>query len=120
MIKSTHQDQVFNSLIDSEILKDSSETVTNDSLNMIIDAVNSSINGMIVTDLKGIIKYCNPSFCRIFDYAQPEVFGKNAAELFATKEVRSFSDVVAMVTISSDHTQEFIVEKKNGKMKRSN
>jgi len=84
------------------------------SLSIVIDAVNSSINGLIVTDLSGIIRYANPAFCRIFEYTSDEVVGKNATILFSTKEIRTISDVIEIINISTEESHEFIVERKNG------
>ncbi len=86
----------------------------NDTLSMVLDAVNSSISGLIVTDLTGKIRYANPSFCRIFDYDLGEVMEKNAAELFSTGEIRTFSDVISIMNNSQENSLEFKVEDKNG------
>jgi PAS domain S-box-containing protein len=51
----------------------------------------------------------------MFDYAHDDTIGMNAADLFSTKEIRTFSDVVAIIDISKDDTQEFIVENKEGR-----
>ena len=66
-------------------------------------------------DLNGTIRFANPSFCRMFDYSHDDITGKNAADLFSTKEIRTFSDVVAIIDISKDDTQEFIVENRDGR-----
>ena len=50
----------------------------------------------------------------MFDYSYDEIIGKNAASLFATREVRSLSDVIAMIDISKENTEEFIVERRDG------
>lgn len=50
----------------------------------------------------------------MFDYSTTEVQGKNAADLFASKEVRTISDVIAIIDISKDSTEEFFVIKKDG------
>jgi len=51
----------------------------------------------------------------MFDYSHDDIIGTNAADLFATKEIRTFSDVIAIVDISQDDSQEFVVENKEGK-----
>lgn len=78
------------------------------------DAINSVIGGLIITDISGIVCSANPSFCRMFDYKQEDILGKNAAELFTTTEVRKFSDVISIIDISKDETEEFIVQKRDG------
>ncbi len=59
------------------------------------------------------IRYANPAFCRIFEYALKEVIGKNATELFSTKEIRTFSDVIEIINISQEQSREFIVKRKD-------
>jgi PAS domain S-box-containing protein len=51
----------------------------------------------------------------MFDFSLDDVIEMNAADLFSTKEIRTFSDVIVIVDISKDDTQEFIVENKEGK-----
>ena len=105
---------IFKPFSELEITREFPKDIASDALSIIIDAVNSSVGGMIITDLNSIIHYANPSFCRMFDYTIDEISGVNAADLFSTKEVRTFDDVISIVDISRDHTEEFIVEKKNG------
>jgi PAS domain S-box-containing protein len=98
-----------------EIPSDLSRKTAQDALSIVIDAINSTVGGLIITDLNGIIRFANPSFCKMFDYSHDDIIGLNAADLFSTKEVRTFSDVVAIVDISKDDSQEFIVESKEGR-----
>ena len=107
---------IFKPLSGLEISEELPKDIASDALSIIIDAVNSSVGGMIITDLNGIIHYANSSFCRMFDYTADEISGVNAADLFSTKEVRTFNDVVTILDISKDDTEEFIVEKKNGEI----
>lgn len=98
-----------------EIPPDLSRKTAQDALSIVIDALNSTVGGLIITDLNGTIRFANPSFCKMFDYSLDDIIDKNAAELFSTKEVRTFSDVVAIVDISKNDSQEFVVESKGGK-----
>ena len=61
------------------------------------------------------MRFANPSFCKMFDYVSTEVIGRNAAELFSTKKVRKSAHVTAIIDISTNVTEEFIVENKQGK-----
>lgn len=110
----TDQDAVFAPLENAELSKNVSRAATDDTLSIVIDAINSSISGMIVTDLTGIIRYANPSFCRMFEYSADEVIGKDAAGLFSSTEIRTFSDVIAISDMSQDFSQEFVVERNTG------
>ncbi len=98
-----------------EIPADLSRKTAQDALNIVIDAINSAVGGLIITDLGGSIRFANQSFCKMFDYSQEDVMGMNAADLFATKEVRTFSDVVAILDISKNESQEFVVASKEGR-----
>lgn len=106
--------KVFESLSKPGITKELPKETTHDALSIVVDAINSSVGGMIITDREGIICFVNPSFCKMFDYASTEILGKNASELFSTKEIRNLSDVIAMIDISRCDTEEFIVENKEG------
>ena len=86
-----------------------------DALSIVIDAINSTVGGLIVTELNGIIRFANPSFYKMFGYSKDDIIGKNAAELFSTKEIRKFSDVIELIDISKDETEEFIVESSDGR-----
>jgi PAS domain S-box-containing protein len=98
-----------------EIPPDLSRKTAQDVVSIVIDAINSTVGGLIITDLNGIVRFANPSFCRMFDYSHDDIIDMNAADLFSTKEIRTFSDVVAIVDISQDDSQEFVVENKEGK-----
>lgn len=79
-------------------------------INILEDAIESSINGIIITDLKGEITYVNPSFLEMFEYdKKAEVIGMRAAELFVTEEVQKFSDVEAIIDSQNSETEEFKV-----------
>ena len=69
-----------------------SRETAQDALKIVVDAINSSVSGLIITELNGIIRFGNPSFCKIFGYSIEDIIGKNAADLFSAKEVRKFSD----------------------------
>lgn len=98
-----------------EIPPNLSRKSTQDALSIVMDAINSTVGGLIITGLNGIIRFANPSFCKMFDISREDIIGMNAADLFSTKEVRTFSDVVEIVDIGKDDTQEFIVENKEGR-----
>ncbi|MBC8177929.1 MAG: PAS domain S-box protein [Desulfobacteraceae bacterium] len=107
--------EVFKSLSEPEITRQLPKEITNDAFSILIDAINSTVGGVIITDLEGFIRFVNPSFCKMFDYSSADIIGKNATELFATKEVRKFTDVITIIDISRNDTEEFVVEMKDGK-----
>jgi PAS domain S-box-containing protein len=107
--------ELLQTIAAAEIPQDLSRKTAQDALSIVIDAINSTVGGLIITDLNGTVRFVNPSFCRMFDYAHGDIVGKNATDLFFTKEVRTFSDVVAIVDISKDESQEFVVKNKGGR-----
>jgi len=82
-----------------ELEKESLESkAAEEELSVAYDALNSSVNGVIITNLEGGITYVNPAFLRIFGYTEKaEVLGKNAADLFPGEEVKRFADVKAII-----------------------
>ena len=86
-----------------------------EALSIVYDAIDSAVGGMIITDLSGRITYVNPAFVRMFEYDdKEEVLGKDAADLFASKEVKSLSDVRAFIDLTQGATEEFVVLRKDG------
>ena len=116
MPKSAHSGrEVIKHLANENRVQKTSPEEAREILNIILDAVNCTVGGLIITTYtEGTIAFANPSFCKMFDYLREDIVGKNAAELFSTKEIRYFSDVVAVIDISKDDTEEFIVEKSDG------
>lgn len=84
-------------------------------LSVVRNALNSSLSGVIITDLDGDIRYVNDRFLRIFDYSnRAEVFGKNAADLFAMESIRKFADVKGIIDRASGDVVEFMMLRKDG------
>ena len=108
------QSEIFKPLSEPEITKEFSKEIASNALSVVLDAINSTVGGMIITDTNGFIRFANPSFCKMFDYSPTNIIDKNAAELFYTKEVRTFSDVISIIDISRDDTEEFVVKRKDG------
>lgn len=109
-----HLIDIIEGISEPEISKELPREIASDAVSIIVDAINSSAGGLIITDLPGIIRFANPAFCKMFDYLSTEVIGRDATELFSAKEVKTFVDVIKIVDISRDDTEEFIVEKKDG------
>jgi len=110
-----HSDEVLRTLSELEATQDLSQETAQDALSIVIDAINSTVGGLIITDLSGSIRFANPSFCKMFECTGDDIIGKNATELFSTREVRRFSDVIAIIDISKDDTEEFTVESSDGR-----
>jgi PAS domain S-box-containing protein len=114
MTKEIQSLEVLKTLSEGKNRRDISQEIAQDTLNIVIDAVNSTVGGLIITDLNGIIIFANSAFCKMFEYSPQEIMGKNAAVLFSTREVRTLSDVIAIIDISREDTEVFTVEKKDG------
>ena len=110
-----HPYEPLDALREPEAAKNLPHGVAQDALSIVIDAINSTAGGVIITDLNGVVRYVNPAFCRMFQYSHQEIIGKNAVQLFSTREVRSFSDVLSIIDISKDDVEEFIVQDRDGK-----
>jgi PAS domain S-box-containing protein len=93
-----------------EIVKDVPADVAPDALSIVIDAVNSSVAGLIITDLDGKIRFANSAFCKMFEYSIAQIMGKQAMDLFAGKEIRNFADLITIIDISKDDTVELTVK----------
>lgn len=93
-----------------EIVKNVPTDAAPDALSIVIDAVNSSVAGLIITDLDGKIRFANTAFCKMFEYSIDQVMGKQAMDLFAGKEIRNFADLITIIDISKDDTVELTVK----------
>jgi PAS domain S-box-containing protein len=86
--------------------------VAEDVLSIVLDALNSSVSGVCITNIDGRIVYVNLAFLNMFQYEeQSEVLGRNAADLFDTKEIDRFSDLKALVDEAKGETEEFIARR---------
>jgi len=79
------------------------------------DALNSSVNGVILTDREGRITYANPSFLSLFGYAtECEAVGRQADALFLREDIEGITDVVDEVAQGGSVAREFRVRTKEG------
>ena len=86
-----------------------------EALSIVYDAIDSTVGGIVITNLEGRITYVNPAFLRIFEYAEKsEVLGIHAADFFDSKEIKSLADVRTIIDLSSGTTEEFVVVRKDG------
>lgn len=88
-----------------------------DALSIVFDAVDSTVGGVIIANNDGQITYVNPSFLRMFEYTDKcQVLGKDAAELFPGEEIKTFTDVQAIIDLTSGATEEFSVQTKDSRV----
>ena len=98
------------------VLKDTTtRTQVETELGIVFNALKSAMVGVIIASLEGKINFVNPAFLNIFRYKdQNEVIGKNAAELFAPKKVRTFADLTAIIDNVKGDREEFNVHREDG------
>jgi PAS domain S-box-containing protein len=99
-----------------DLNKESSERrLVEEELNIVYAALNSAASGVMITDKKGIIKYANPTFLRMFEYEfEKQVTGKYADELFAHQGRRRFIDMESIIDKSKGETEIFPALRKDG------
>lgn len=84
-------------------------------LSIVYDALDSTINGVIITGIEGKINYVNPAFVIMFEYNERnDIIGKHAHELFVAKEVKSLADVAERIEKLPGKTEEFLVSRMDG------
>ncbi|MBF0288268.1 MAG: PAS domain S-box protein [SAR324 cluster bacterium] len=88
---------------------------TIDALTMVFDAIESTVGGLIITDLMGNITYANQAFLSLFEIADvSEILGSPASDFFASKEISQFDDVITIVDNANGATEEFIAQREDG------
>lgn len=106
--------EILQQRIRGEEITDSRSGKAEEALSIVYDALNSSVNGIIITDLQGKIHYVNPAFLRIFRYEESEIIEKNAVAFFPSEGVKKFADVKAIIDETRGETEEFISRRKDG------
>lgn len=99
--------------LQKELLETSSERLTNlDVEQMVFDAIECAIGGMILTNLEGSIVYVNRAGLQMFDYSsRDELLGKSVTGLFHSKAIDELHDITDIVNTG---VSEFRVVKKSG------
>ena len=82
---------------------------------VLFDALESSVNAVLITSLEGRIVYVNLAFLSMFEYGEKsELLGRNAADLFDSEQIIKFTDVKAVIDKAKGETEEFTVRRKDG------
>ncbi|MBA3045235.1 MAG: PAS domain S-box protein [Candidatus Thermoplasmatota archaeon] len=86
-----------------------------DELSKVHDALESSVNGVIIANLDGEITYVNSAFMEMFEYEKIEqVIGNPASKLFATEKIQKFADVTTIIDKVKGETEDFTARRKDG------
>ena len=91
--------ELLGSLADKSRIQKMPSEQARDLVNIVFDALNSTVGGVVITDTNGIIMFVNPSFCKLFEFLPGEIIGHNAGDLFATRKVKNISDVIDIIDI---------------------
>ena len=115
MKEERHESDVMRRKLDSVDRGDLENVHAEEILSIVYNALESSINGVIIAGLDGKIVYANPAFIRMFEYDDSsQVTGKLAANLFVDTEIRQFSDVEKSIDTEDGETKEFRVNRRDG------
>ncbi len=84
-------------------------------ISLIYDSLDSTLNGVAITDSKGIIRYVNPSFLNMFEYdSRDTVIGNYAADIFVASKISKISDIEKIMKRESEKKLEFDVYRNDG------
>ncbi|HOP28058.1 MAG TPA: PAS domain-containing sensor histidine kinase [Spirochaetota bacterium] len=84
-------------------------------ISLIYDSLDSTLNGVAITDLHGIIRYVNPSFLNMFEYdSRDSVIGNYAADIFVASKISNISDIERILKKERDKKLEFDVYRNDG------
>lgn len=76
-------------------------------------AIESSINGIVITDLDGLLTYCNPSFLQMWRYEKPqEIIGKPVVHFWKNKG--KYVEILDALLEGDGWRQEIEGERKDG------
>ena len=114
-MKTDEDKNIVNAFSNKDLLQRIPSEKARDLVNVVFDTLNSTVSGVIVTDLDGMITFVNPSFCRMLEYLPTQLIGLNAVTFFAVEKVKNMSDVIDIIDLSENDTEEFVVERSDGK-----
>ncbi|MFH1155918.1 MAG: PAS domain S-box protein [Pseudomonadota bacterium] len=88
---------------------------TEDRLSVAYNALDSSINGIVITNREGKINYANPAFLRMFGYTdRNQIKDKQADEVFPSQLIEKISDLEEIIDKSKNQPEEFSTKRKDG------
>lgn len=86
-----------------------------DAMRSLVTAIEQSADTIVITDLNGIIEYCNPAFSKVSGYTREEAIGQNPRVLKSGKHSPNFYiKLWATITKGSVWTGRLINKKKDG------
>ena len=115
-MKTDEDKYIVNTLSNKDLLQRIPSEKALDLVNVVFDTLNSTVSGVIVMDLGGMITFVNPSFCRMLEYLPAQLIGLNAVTFFAAEKVKNMSDVIDIIDLSENDSEEFVVERSDGKL----
>lgn len=86
-----------------------------DTMRSLVTAIEHSADTIVITDLNGIIQYCNPAFSKVTGYSKEEAIGQNPRVLKSNKHSKEFYEQMwATVTQGNVWTGRLTNKKKDG------
>lgn len=86
-------------------------------LRLFSTALESAANGVMITDVEGVILWVNPAYCKLTEYSVDEILGENPKILKSDKhDDRFFNDLWETILAGRVWRGEIINRKKSGKL----
>jgi PAS domain S-box-containing protein len=100
------------------VLEESRKTARESSLvKIVLDALHSSIGGVVISELDGTIKWANPAFLKMSGYGDQEsLHGKKLTDLFASSNIRSMGDLARAIGEGGDDRAEMQMVDEDGEL----
>ena len=84
-------------------------------MNIAFDALNSSINAVILTDADWTIRYANPSFLSMFEFESlDQILRKRLSDLFVRDNVRRLGEICTGEDVCQPETYDYTIVRHDG------
>lgn len=98
-------------LVDSDHMPDDVFT------KVVYDALKSSMSGVAIMDLEGLIKWINPAFMQMFGATlESQLIDRRLSELFTSHHIHAIEDIKRSVNQGNKKTAEFEIKDEEGKI----
>ncbi|HID19764.1 MAG TPA: PAS domain S-box protein [Methanophagales archaeon] len=84
-------------------------------LRLFLQAADSSIDGIAMGNLEGIITYANETFVRMFGYSREELIGKGIPFIYPEDQLPKLEEALK-ATMEGGWTGELVAKRKNGEL----
>ena len=94
---------------------DTERKQTGEKLRLFLHSVESSVDGVAMSDLSGKITYVNNAFGRMFGYSKEELIGKDIAFIWSEEQIPKLQEAIK-ATMEEGWTGELIGKRKDGEL----